>query len=59
MGILADERPREQVSEAIGSSIGAEEFFAQIGGSLKCWGMNGYGMVGDGTTSNRNTPVQS
>ena len=26
-------------------------------GSLKCWGKNGYGQVGDGTTTDRNAPV--
>lgn len=26
-------------------------------GSLKCWGNNQYGSIGDGTTRNRNTPV--
>jgi len=29
----------------------------QDGGSLRCWGYNVYGQVGDGTTVNRNTPV--
>jgi alpha-tubulin suppressor-like RCC1 family protein len=31
---------------------------AVVSGSAKCWGFNGDGALGDGTTSNRNTAVQ-
>ena len=30
---------------------------AKGNGSMACWGLNGDGQLGDGTTTNRNTPV--
>lgn len=44
------------VSE-IGASIGANHTCARLGGFVKCWGDNTYGQLGDGTTTNRSSPV--
>ncbi|HAU29759.1 MAG TPA: hypothetical protein DCW68_06610 [Rhodospirillaceae bacterium] len=37
---------------------GGEQSCALQNGALKCWGSNNYGQVGDGSTTNRFTPVQ-
>ena len=34
-----------------------EECTEQVGGSIKCWGANEYGQMGDGTTVDRPAPV--
>ncbi|XLQ20013.1 MAG: tail fiber protein [Candidatus Moraniibacteriota bacterium] len=31
---------------------------AKIDGTVWCWGYNGYGQLGDGTTTNRSNPIQ-
>ncbi|HEY8259742.1 MAG TPA: chromosome condensation regulator RCC1 [Methylosinus sp.] len=36
---------------------GGRSCAVSVGGSLKCWGFNGFGELGDGTTTPRSTPV--
>jgi alpha-tubulin suppressor-like RCC1 family protein len=43
------------------TSITMGEYFAcatTAGGGVMCWGYNGYGQLGDGTTNNSSVPVQ-
>jgi alpha-tubulin suppressor-like RCC1 family protein len=46
---------------AAGAKVAAREFYTcaiKMDGSLWCWGDNDYGQVGDGTNTNKNTPVR-
>ena len=40
------------------ATAGSYATFEIRGGTLWAWGQNGHGQLGDGTTTNRNTPVQ-
>lgn len=45
-------------SDVVSIALGDEFSCAlMINGGLKCWGLNGSGQLGDGTTENRTTPV--
>lgn len=52
----------QRVAESLGTftavSAGAEHACAIAGGALYCWGANGRGQLGDGTITNRASPVR-
>lgn len=47
------------ITDAIGVDVGTWHSCAIVGDlrQVKCWGWNGYGTLGDGTTTSRYTPV--
>lgn len=49
--------PRGRGGGALAMSVGNQHGCADLGVGLKCWGLNWYGDIGDGTTTNALTPV--
>jgi len=47
------------VVDISGTGWGYEGYYCALirGGTIKCWGYNGYGQLGDGTTTTRNFPT--
>ena len=39
-------------------TVGGESTCGRVGTAVWCWGYNGYGNLGDGSSSNKNVPVQ-
>ena len=47
------------ITDATAIAAGGDESCADVpGGSVVCWGWNGTGALGDGTTSNSSVPVK-
>jgi alpha-tubulin suppressor-like RCC1 family protein len=46
------------LGDAVEIAAGARISCARrAGGTIACWGINAFGQIGDGTTSNRSIPV--
>lgn len=49
--------PSHPLADVVGSDTGADHRCALLGnGTIRCWGNNDFGAIGDGTTMSRNTP---
>ena len=50
---------RTAIAITVGEGLGSHTCAILDDGSVSCWGDNDYGQIGDGTTTDRNTPTQT
>lgn len=53
----APSAPQAELGGVTDLALGSQHTCAVVNRGVKCWGNNQYGQVGDGTTQNRNVPV--